>query len=157
VKSEVFAMGEELVSPFQNEVADFKGWASKADKSYREWETEYPNWVKLYQHTAELLKGLSVERWNDELINDFLYILARDNEVENIVEQLIDLPNQLLSLAKSAITYNDADAKWQIAYGLGEISEEKLSIRIFLNDFLKDEDDYVRRRASFALDKHLGQ
>ena len=150
-------MGMELIIPFENGVEDFKNWSNKADKSYGEWETEYPNWDKLYQHTAELLKGLSVERWNDELIKDFLYILARDNEVENIVEQLIDLPNQLLSLAKSAITYNDADAKWQIAYGLGEISEEKLAIRIFLNDFLKDEHEYVRRRASFALDKHFGQ
>lgn len=148
---------EELVLSFKNGVADFKSWSSKADKSYGEWETEYPNWDKLYYHTADLLKGLSVERWNDELIKDFLYILARDNEVENIIEQLIYLPDQLLSLAKFATTYSDADAKWQVAYGLGEIIEEKLLIRMFLSNFLNDEQEYVRRRASFALDKHLQQ
>lgn len=150
-------MGVELIIPFKNGVSDFKKWSSKADKSYGEWETKYPKWDELYQLTKALIEGLSVERWNDELIKDFLYILARDNEVENIIEQLIELPNQLLSLAKYAITYKDADAKWQIAYGLGEISEEKLSSRILLNEFLKDNQEYVRRRASFALDKHFGQ
>lgn len=148
-------MGNELITAFKNGVTAFKNWARKAAKSFGEWETEYNDWDKIYQQTEELIKGLSVEQWFDELIQDFLYILARDNESEIIIEQLIELPNQLLSIAKSAITYADKDAKWQIAYGLGEIREEKSSIRKLLNEFLKDEHEYVRRRASFALEKHL--
>ena len=145
---------EELVFVFKNGVSDFKRWARKADKSFGEWETEYPNWDRLYQHTGNLLKELSVKRWNEDLNEDFLYILARDNEVENIIENLIDLPNQLLSLTKYALTYSDADAKWQVAYGLGEIKGDNLLIRMYLSDFLNDEQEYVRRRASFALDNH---
>lgn len=148
-------MGKELIIPFKNGVTNFKNWAIEADKSFGEWETEYHDWDKLYQQTDELVKGLSVEQWSDELIQDFLYILARDNEVENIIHQLIELPNQLLLLAKASLTYKDADAKWQIAYGLGEICIGKSSTRKLLNDFLKDEHEYVRRRASFALKKHL--
>lgn len=148
-------MEKELIIPFKCGVADFKSWASKTDKSFGEWETEYYCWDKLYQQTKELLKRLSVEYWNNELIEEFLYILARDNETENIIEQLIDLPNQLLLLAKAALTYTDADAKWQMAYGLGEISVEKSTVRKLLQGFLKDENEYVRRRASFALEKHL--
>ena len=147
-------MGEEYVLVFKNGVSDFKRWALKADKSSREWETEYPNWDKLYHHTGNLLKELSVERWNEELMEDFLYILARDNEVENIIENLINLPNQLLSLTKYALTYSDNDAKWQVAYGLGEIKGDNLLIRMYLSDFLNDGQEYVRRRASFALEKH---
>ncbi|MBD7944383.1 MULTISPECIES: hypothetical protein [Psychrobacillus] len=145
---------EELVLLFKNGVSDFKRWARKADKSSEEWETEYPNWNWQYHDTGNLLKELSVERWNEELIEDFLYILARDNEVENIIENLIDIPNQLLSLTKYALIYSDADAKWQVAYGLGEIKGDNLLIRMYLSDFLNDEQEYVRRRASFALDKH---
>jgi HEAT repeat protein len=79
--------------------------------------------------------------------------LARDNEWEIIIDNLIKNPPQLLALTAHSIFFPDHDARWQIAYGLGEINENDNEIKNLLNMFLQDEKEYVRRRASFAFEK----
>lgn len=144
------------------EIDKFKNWAKTVGPSgeweteyphYGEWETEYPHWGSIYDSVNQLVEDIPVERWRSDLINAFLYILARDNESEFIIDTLIDNPIQLLSVAKHALSYPDYDARWQIAYGLGEIDENNQEIQMLLNQFLLDEIEYVRRRASFAYEK----
>ncbi|WP_078410740.1 HEAT repeat domain-containing protein [Priestia abyssalis] len=146
-------MSSDYMLQMKSEVNCFKLWAEKTDRSYGEWETDYDDWYKIYNVTEKLIKNVPVEQWNGKIVEEFLYILARDNEVENIIEQLIERPHQLLSLAKLAVSYKDPDAKWQIAYGLGEINGEDSAIKSLLSEFLRDECEYVRRRALFALRK----
>ncbi|OIK11271.1 hypothetical protein [Bacillus sp. MUM 13] len=135
------------------EIDIFRNWAKTADKSFGEWETEYLHWDRIYHYVNQLIEGIPVEEWSSDLINEFLYILARDHECENIIETLIDNPIQLLSVAKHSLPFPDHDTRWQIAYGLGEIDENNQEIQTLLNQFLLDEFEYVRRRASFAYEK----
>lgn len=135
------------------EIDIFRNWAKTADKSFGEWETEYLHWARIYHYVNKLVEDTPVEKWSSDLLNDFLYILARDNECEIIIDTLIDNPTQLLSVAKHSVSFPDHDARWQIAYGLGEIDENNQEIQTILNQFLIDEFEYVRRRASFAYEK----
>ncbi|MBT2701191.1 hypothetical protein J7E79_28315 [Bacillus sp. ISL-40] len=101
----------------------------------------------------KLIKDTSVEKCSLVLLNEFLYIVASDNESEIIIDTLIENPKQLLSIAKQTVSFPDHDTRWQIAYGLGKINENNQEIKVLLNHFLIDESEYVRRRASFAYDK----
>lgn len=94
-----------------------------------------------------------MDEWNIEVYELILYTLARDNEVENVLQMLIEQPKVLLALAYKALIYSDYEAKWQIAYGLGEIKGMDKEVNNLLSKFLDDENEYVRRRASFALEK----
>ncbi|MEH7351065.1 hypothetical protein [Gottfriedia acidiceleris] len=72
--------------------------------------------------------------WSTDLANKFLFILARDNECENIINQLIDHPTQLIDLAKQSLSFNDFEARWQIAYGLGELTVNELEVKLLLKN-----------------------
>ncbi|WJE50799.1 hypothetical protein QRE66_15730 [Bacillus cereus] len=141
-------MGELLL-----EIEKFRNWAKTANKSFGEWETEYLHWDRIYRLVNMLVDATPVGKWSSDLLNDFLHILARDNECEIIIDTLIENPSHLLSLAKHSVSFPDHDARWQIAYGLGEISENSEEIKTLLNQFSLDEFEYVRRRASFAYEK----
>lgn len=130
-----------------SEIERFRNWAATADKSFGEWETEYPDWDKIYRSVNVLIKETPVEKWNAELLNEFLYILARDNECEMIIDALKENPEQLLSIAKHAVLFPDPDARWQIAYGLGEIDINNQEKQTLLKQFSHDKNEYVRRRA----------
>lgn len=136
---------------FENEIENFRRWAVTADKRNGEWETDYFYWDVIYDLTEKLIKSTAIEDWNENIVKDYLYILARDNECENIIAQLIDIPKQLIELAKLALLCAEPNAKWQIAFGLGEISDFEVERKSLLEKFLLDEEEYVRRRASFAL------
>ncbi|RXJ04441.1 HEAT repeat domain-containing protein [Anaerobacillus alkaliphilus] len=135
------------------EIKTFRDWAITADQSFGEWETEYFHWDKIYHFASQLIENIAVERWSSELLNEFLYILARDNECEIIIDTLIENPHQLLSIAEHSVSFPDHDTRWQIAYGLGEIKENGQEIKKLLKKFLYDEEEYVRRRATFSLGK----
>ncbi|MGE7673096.1 hypothetical protein ACQKMV_05845 [Lysinibacillus sp. NPDC094403] len=135
------------------EIDLFRNWTKTTDLSFGEWETEYLHWDRIYYYANKLIEGTPIEQWSSNLLNEFLYILARDNECEIIIGNLIDNPKQLLSIAKYSVSFPDHDARWQIAYGLGEIDEDNQEIQTLIKQFLLDEIEYVRKRASFAYEK----
>jgi hypothetical protein len=141
-------MGELLL-----EIEKFRNWAKTSDKSFGEWETEYLHWDRIYHFVNKLIEDIPVEKWSSDLLNEFLYILARDNECEIIIDTLIENPTRLLSIAKHSVFFPDHDARWQIAHGLGEINENTQEIKNLLKKFLYDDEEYVRRRAYIAFEK----
>ncbi len=140
---------------FMEQVNEFKRWASKHTRTAPagEWETEYLRWESIYQASAKLVAGIPVSQWDHDIRDNFLYILARDNECENILELLIQHPEQLIAIARHAVTYEDPDTRWQIAFGLGEIATKNEEVKNLSNQFLQDGHEYVRRRASMAWEK----
>lgn len=135
------------------EIEKFKSWAITANKSFGEWETEYPDWDRIYSAIRQIIRENPIAEWSEQIINDVLYILARDNECEIIINILKDEPNQLIFLANKALIYSDYNARWQIAFGLGELEINNDEVKSLLNRFSYDENEYVRRRAVFALNK----
>ncbi|MEH7452793.1 HEAT repeat domain-containing protein [Gottfriedia acidiceleris] len=146
-------MDKQFESQLIKEIESFVIWSKTAENSYGEWETDYLNWDRIYISTNNLIEKIPVGNWSTELVNKFLFILARDNECENIIDQLIDHPTQLIDLAKQSLSFNDFEARWQIAYGLGELTVNEEEVKLLLKRFILDEVEYVRRRASFAYEK----
>ncbi|MEH7402998.1 hypothetical protein V7148_18670 [Gottfriedia acidiceleris] len=148
-------MDKQFESQLIKEIESFILWSKTCEKSYREWETDYLHWDRIYKSTNNLIKKIPVENWSSKLVNKFLFILARDNECENIICQLIDHPNQLIKLAKHSVSFNDFEARWQIAYGLGEITDFGIEVKQLLQKYILDEEEYVSRRAAFGYEKNF--
>jgi hypothetical protein len=112
-----------------------------------EWETNYSDWGALYsavQAELSLAGNLSVET-----TNLLLYVLARDNECETVADMLAEAPAVFTQLIEAGMEYPDSDARWQLASrlprALGEAARRPLAV------LRADPDEYVRRRATFAL------
>lgn len=133
-----------------SEIGRFREWAKTAAGPFGEWEFYYPDWARIYREAEKALKQMPAGSLDSSLAEKWLYILARDNEGENILNLLVENPAHLLFLAGQAVEFPDPDDRWQTAHGLGEVDGDPQEIRRLLDLFMNDPDEYVRRRASFA-------
>ena len=130
-------------------IAAFKAWAETVpvDRRFGEWESDYPHWTEIHGAFRTLVATIDVAQWPDELINTALYAIARDNEVWVLAR---DLPRMALSfVTERALVESEPDARWQLAVELGRThlpDSEELLLRL-----VKDDDEYVRRRALQSL------
>ncbi len=141
------------IERFQQEVARLRAWADAVPEARRvgEWECEYPAWGELYRAWGALLVASPTADWPPAVLDDALYAIARDNELEQLIADLGDRgAGPLLHVARASIDRGEADARWQCADALGRRCElthaEPLLIR-----FAADGDEYVRRRALQSL------
>ncbi len=135
------------------EVERFKMWASTIPvyESSTEWECDYPKWPALYSAVFDIL-NTSYVHWSEKVIKDILYAVARDNECNIIIEKIGDNKALLLFLAQYARNSEEKDAKWQFAEALGELPEDcREMAEVSLLILVKDQDEYVSRRALIAL------
>ncbi len=133
----------------------FKLWATQnfpGGAGFGEWECDYPEWDRVYSATLSHLNTYSPAEWDSADIDCLLYVLARDNEVENIKYELERRPGHLLSLSRLALSRpSDWEARWQLADGLSKLPPNE-SVPV-LEQYFRDEHEYVRRRALLALAK----
>jgi HEAT repeat protein len=136
-----------------SEVEKFKAWAAIYPRAneYGEWECAYENWPDLYAAALHVLEISKPEAWSEEISNDLLYAMARDNECEILIDKLAEIPSVLFELAKMAIHSQDPDAKWQLADRLGSLNSRQAEAETLLLGFVVDENEYVRRRALLSL------
>jgi len=137
------------------EIKSFKKWADGVAVKHGEWETDYLHWDKIYLAVDEVLIQVPIDEWNAVVYELILYTLARDNECENVIQALTEYPSILKSLAYKALMYEDYEARWQVAYALGEIADTDNNVDELLRMFLQDKHEYVRRRASFSIEKRI--
>jgi hypothetical protein len=142
----------------RQEIDAFKAWAATLPEHKAEWEVPYFDksgnykWDDIYEAVEQFIEKVPLEEWISEIYDLLLYILARDNEDEVILHFLENYPQHLITLASKALTYEDYDAKWQLAYGLSHLKDFKSTAEALLQEFIKDEHEYVRRRALLALE-----
>jgi hypothetical protein len=131
------------------EVARFKEWALQHARTSGEWECDYEHWNELRAAAKE-----SMERYANELPDlatrsSLLYTIARDNEMEELKDELVKFPNLLRHLARFGVDSSEPDAKWQIAVS---VAEAKLSDAAdLIRPYLTDSSEYVRRRSLLAV------
>ena len=135
------------------EVNKFKNWANDYPERERsgEWECDYNDWDALYKSVLDFLLSSQDCEWTDSEINDLLYALARDNEMEYLAKELARDTNRLLKLAFYAIQSSESDAKWQLAVQLGVAGCPKEDAESLLLHFVEDENEYVKRRTLLSL------
>jgi HEAT repeat protein len=95
---------------------------------------------------------LSRGKLDSEDIQEILFVLARDNEAENILDMLTERPDIAEQIAFQGVNYEDRDARWQIAVLLGRLGTGKALDH--LRSMRRDPDEYVRRRALLELRDH---
>lgn len=137
-----------------SEVARFQRWADAQLPESRsgEWECEYQHWGDLHGAVLQFFEGRPIESWSRQETQAVLYAIARDNEIEYLAGEVVDVsPALLVPLTRCALELGEADARWQLAVQLGRVGrrggvEEELLLRL-----LEDDVEYVRRRALGAL------
>ena len=137
------------------EINKFRNYANKNKSNYGEWEMYYNNWDNIYTSFINVLKN---EEPTKKYVYDMIYIIARDNECEYIIEELTEYKYWFELLCKYSLKTNEYNAKWQFAHYLSEYVE-KYNCNEFAKEsiikFLEDKNEYVSRRALLVLHKIL--
>lgn len=139
--------GETRRRLFCHEVFRFQKWAAAQASGGSEWETEYADWPALRLATKRVLELPHLSE-----SHQLLYVLARDNEDELVLELLDEHPDHGMRLARDGLRYDDHQARWQLAVFLGRQDSKKA--RLLLREHIDDSDGYVRRRALLASAVH---
>lgn len=139
------------VKEFKEELYKLKKWIGNDENYY------LVNSVKPNGETYSNLKNviLSTQRIIDcldnnlaYLVDDILYVLAMDNETEDILDFIVKYcnDNQLYIIISSGYTYRLSEVRWQIA----EIIKRRYSKKYekYLEYLKHDKDSYVKKRAN---------
>jgi hypothetical protein len=132
-------------------VADLHAWVDTIPPARRngEWECDYPRWDELASAWRALL-ATAVPSLEPQLVEAAVFAIARDNELEQMVEALrTSHPEWMHLLAEEALIQEEPDARWQLADALG--GGERGAVESLVLRFANDGDEYVRRRALASL------
>lgn len=134
-------------------VAEFQAWAASLPgaECSSEWECDYDYWPELWNATAAFLDSSEPRRWDRPTVELLLYVLARDNEMEELKNDLASRPEHLLVLAEAGTGSAERDARWQLAAALGCVEADESKVVPLLETYAADGDEYVSRRALIAL------
>lgn len=144
-------IGEEL----HTKVQLFKKWAEinypkvTEDNDNGEW-CFCDEFYDMYSSGVKLILKFPASVATDQIISDLLYVIARDNECENIIEMLEDYNDWFSLLCRKCLQSPYTNAKWQFAKGLRNYSgNDNLKNLIF--EFLSAGDEYTERIALQSL------
>ncbi len=154
-------MSDDAYQNLKREIALFRQWADSPEAGrYGEWETNYQKWDVIRSEFKRYISHVAYSGWSKEVTVDILYIIARDNESELLVDNIAEEPSRLIFLARIAAISYERNAQWQLADRLGNLMERAAEAEsVLLNYFdqerpLVDESDpreYIQRRALMAL------
>lgn len=121
-----------------------------AEEIQGEWEVDYTDWDDLYRAFCHVLTQMDAETADDVLLNEMVYLIARDNEGENFIQEMVLYPKWFERLCRHAAVSNENEAKWQFAAYLPKCPCSQKAKDLIL-DFAKDPHEYVNRRALLAM------
>jgi hypothetical protein len=139
----------------KEELNKFWKWSKQTPFEYakngviEEWEMYYEGLGDIYIELKEEIKKVNNE-YSEESICFILDAMAIDNEAEFVLEICKEELSCLDKLVEIGYKYYQPQARWQIAYLL-QTSKIENREKI-LNEMLNDEDEYVRVRATIALE-----
>ena len=144
-----------MTDPLFIEIDNFDKWAQSQysipqDDLAGEWECNYLHWNKIYASFGIFMANANPALWSDEEKQRLLYIIARDNECEQLAEALPE--NALIILTKYSLNQGRREDKWQLAIQLHKLSDKQLAAD-FLETLVNDPDEYVSRRSLMELAK----
>jgi len=137
------------------EIDKFDKWAQSQfdipqDDIGGEWECNYDNWESIYETFETFIKATDPNKLTSTEKERLLYIIARDNEMENL-SRLLD-EQFLIVLSEYSISYGHRDDKWQLAVQLYKLTDKEKALSL-LDKFVNDEEEYVNRRSLMELAK----
>lgn len=131
----------------------------RADKVHPQWSEQHDNgeWeIDLYEFDEmcstifEIIEKTAPKEASEQMLDDILFGIARDNECSRIVCELLKYPEWYALLCRKSLTTDYINAKWQFAESLKDYNgQEGLQELIF--EFLNADDEYTERLALKAL------
>lgn len=118
----------------------------KPDEICGEWADDYPEWVEIWQDFLKLLKQEKPDSCDDIFLDELLYLIARDNVAEHMIEELVEYPEWFEVLCRRAVHCEDSDARWQFATYLSQCQCNQ-DVKNLILDFASDFHEYVSRIA----------
>ena len=114
------------------------------------WEVDYPAWNDIFDAFCHVLTQMDAETADSVLLDEMVYLIARDNEAEGVIQETTSHPQWFECLCRRAAASNESEVKWQFAAYLPECpcSQE---VKDMILDFAKDPNEYVSRRALLAM------
>ncbi len=135
------------------------GFIKRANKAYPDWSESHDNgeWeIDLNEFDDmcnvifEIIKTTSCGEATEQMLDDILFGIARDNECSRIAEMLLDYPEWYACLCRKVLSTDYINAKWQFAESLKDYNG-KDEIKDFVFDFLQVDDEYTQRLALKSL------
>ncbi len=115
-----------------------------------EWETWYDGWTEIGTAFGKVLREMNAEEADVFLLDEMVYIIARDNECETLMEELAEYPEWFGRLCRHSLHGEEQDAKWQFAAYLPECGCGG-EVKDLILAFAEDSYEYVCRRALLAM------
>lgn len=149
-------MKELCVEELLQNINEFRAWqearltGQSAYEDSGEWETWYGGWPKINTAFSKVLQETEPETADKHLLDEMIYIIARDNECELLMEELAAHPKWFGLLCQHSLRTDEVDARWQFAVYLPRC-ECGPEIKELILTFVEDPDEYVCRRALLAM------
>ena len=153
-------MGKNLVEELHISVETFKAFQKSnypqvtEENDNGEWEIGLTQWEEMNSVYLKMIKNGKPEAMTDELLDDMLYVIARDNECCDLLTETLNYPDWLELLCIRSIHTNYQNAKWQFAQQLGEYRGES-DITELLFCFIESGDEYTERMALWSMCQHF--
>lgn len=121
-----------------------------------EWEIGHRQWEEMNCAYLEIIEKYTTAAASigEELIDDLLYVIARDSECSHLLIQTLQYPQWFETLCRHSITTEYYNARWQFAEQIGNYKGES-DIKELLFSFIESGDEYTERMALQSLCEHF--
>lgn len=133
----------------------FQAWARKHHPEITEYNDNgewcfCPEFEAMCSDALRVIEHISAEQASEQMIDDLLYAIARDNECSVLVTELEAYSDWFSLLCRHSLRTNYVNAKWQFAGHLCHYQgNDDLPASVY--DFLDSGDEYTERLALKAL------
>ena len=140
----------------QESVIKFKKRANKVRPQWSEindngeWEIGLCEFDEMCNTIFEIIEKLAPEEASEQMIDNILFGIARDNECSRIVCELLEYPKWYSLLCKKSLATDYINAKWQFAETLKDYNGQD-GVHELIFEFLNVDDEYTERLALKSL------
>lgn len=127
---------------------DYPDWSEENDNG--EWEIGLDEFDEMCGVIFEIIEKITCTVASEQMLDDILFGIARDNECSRIVDRLIEYPEWYSLLCKKSLTTEYINAKWQFAESLKDYNGQD-GLHEIIFEFLKVDHEYTERLALCSL------
>lgn len=119
-----------------------------------EWEIGIDQWDRMCSAYLKIIENYNAECATEPLVNDMLYVIARDSECSHLLVETLKYPDWFEVLCRHSVKTDYYNARWQFAEQLGKY-QGKSNIKNLLFQFIESGDEYTERMALHSLCEHF--
>ena len=123
-------------------------WSEQNDNG--EWEIGLDEFHEMCNIIFEIIETIAPNEASEQMLDDILFGIARDNECSRIVNELLEYPEWYALLCKKSLESDYVNAKWQFAETLKDYKGQD-ELRGCIFEFLNVNDEYTERLALKSL------